>query len=255
MSDPFFDENSYPWDRPEAFRLYDALVVGVPNPAEIDLLYKRCARRLPPLNLNRDLSDLWKDALEHLGRRGALRTFCELCLGHSAVAIREASAAMLKAATQASQEREAKARDLAARTAERLRAVRDEDVARPPVLSLQERLLRTLANELGRVTPRIFYDPRVRVERLAAANTALLSITPLIKALSTAAEKEKRQPMRSELQELDHTLQERRKAVAETLSALEQVRSERSATPLCGALDEEATELIAAGAEAVRRLM
>jgi hypothetical protein len=296
MTNPFFDADNYPWARPEAVRLYNALVGGVPDPVEIDLLYKQSADKLPGLNLYQALAHICKEALENLASHGALRRFCELCLEHRAVAIREAAAAMLAAAADARPEREAvgrdpvaeqpptdvatprepapsaeraieelrdllvesisseeeakrivrqagltttvnwwtrdltsfwdtalhgahstwqmeelfaaaddvfganpywrdaKARYLAARKAERLHAVKDEDVAAPPVLSLQERQLRALAEALRRVTPRIFHDPRFRVERLAAANTMLQSVDPLIKALSAAAEEETRQP-------------------------------------------------------------
>jgi Effector-associated domain 1 len=358
MSNPFIDENIYPWERPEAIGLYEALVGGTPDPTEIDLLYKRSARQLPPLNLSQAPSHMWKDALEQLARHGALRSFCELCSQHRVVAIREASSTMLTATTEAWQEREAVGRDrvaeqrpadvampneaapsvdsaieqlrnllvesisseeeakrivrrarvaptvnwwtrdlasfwdtalarahtawrmedlfaaadevfganphwheararyLLAREAEPLHVVKDEvDIVPPPVLSLQERRLRALGDALGWVTPRIFHDPRVRVNRLAAANTALVSINPLIEALSVAAEEETRQPMRHELQELDRTLEKHKKAVAEKLSALERVRSERGAVQLCSDLDKEATGLIAAGAEATRRLM
>jgi hypothetical protein len=149
--------------------------------------------------------------------------------------------------------RDAKARYLAARDATRrqnpLRPV--EPVAAAPVLSLQERRLQALGDALERVVPSIFRDPRISVESLKAANTALCSVAPLIEALSAAAAKETRQPMRHQLQQLDHRLQQHKTAVSRKLAALETVRWESAARQLCDDLAKEAAGLLAAGAQAL----
>jgi hypothetical protein len=77
---------------------------------EIDLLYKQSADKLQVLNPYQPPAHIWKVALENLASYGALRRFCELCLEHRAVAVREAAAAML-AAAEARPEREAVGRD------------------------------------------------------------------------------------------------------------------------------------------------
>jgi hypothetical protein len=98
MPNSIFDRNSYPWHRPEAVRLYRALVDSVTEPAEIDLRYRMSSDHLPPLKLHQAPSLIWKDALEQIASHGALRRFVELCLGEPIYDIHEASRLMLEAA-------------------------------------------------------------------------------------------------------------------------------------------------------------
>ena len=122
-------------------------------------------------------------------------------------------------------------------------------------LTLNERRLRALDDALARVVSAVFGDPRIAVERLGKAKRALRSIAPIVEAVSAAATRETRQPRRYELQQLDHALLDRRTAVAQKLSALEKVRSEGEATPLCDDLAEEAAGLLHACAQAIQSVI
>jgi hypothetical protein len=108
-----------------------------------------------------------------------------------------------------------------------------------------------LANALGHVLPSIFRDPRIRVARLDAASNALLSVDPVIKALSAAAERETQQPLRHKLQRLDGLLQRRYEAVARELSVLDKIRSEGAAVKPCEKLAKETTGLLIAYEQAI----
>jgi hypothetical protein len=120
--------------------------------------------------------------------------------------------------------------------------------------SLNERRLRALDSALGRVVPNIFQDPRIRVDKLDAANAALLSVGPIIEALRAAANAENRQPMRHELQQLEHVLQKHYNAVSQKLSLLEQVGSEEEAMQPCEDLAIKAAALLAACTQAIKRV-
>jgi hypothetical protein len=243
MPNPFFDQNLYLWPREEAQQLHKALYQGLPEPAAIDLLYRKSVGELPPLDLRQTPDLIWAQALDKLALHGALRKFCELCATQSVIAIKEAALAMMQAETT---HPPAGARPL--------HLVGHEDVVPAVVLSLHERHLRALGDALQRVVPSIFRDSRIRVRRLRAAKQALLSVNPLMEALSEAAEEERQQPMRHQLQQLDHTLQKHKKAVSEILFALDKVRSERSARQPCDDLAEAASGLLAAGADALRHV-
>ena len=125
-----------------------------------------------------------------------------------------------------------------------------EEVA-PVDLAFHRRRLRMLANALGHVLPSIFRDPRIRVARLDAASNALLSVDPVIKALSAAAERETQQPLRHKLQRLDGLLQRRYEAVARELSVLDKIRSEGAAVKPCEKLAKETTGLLIAYEQAI----
>jgi hypothetical protein len=109
-----------------------------------------------------------------------------------------------------------------------------------------------LEEALARVVPWVFRDPRIAAERLAKAKAALESIGPLIAACREAAMRETGQPMRYNLQRLDHALRTGQTAVAGKLSALENVRSEDAARKPCADLAEQATGLLDACARAAR---
>lgn len=79
MEHPFFGQLRYPWHRQEADLFHEMLVEVVQNPAQIDLFYKKCADRLPPLALGAPLL-MWKEALENLATHGALRKLCDLAI-------------------------------------------------------------------------------------------------------------------------------------------------------------------------------
>jgi hypothetical protein len=149
---------------------------------------------------------------------------------------------------------EAKLEYLIARDADRPTHLRSAGRKRSAAVSLtlNERRLQALEEALGRVVPTIFRDPRITVERLYKANTALLSVDPFIEAFSAAAMKETKQPMRHELQQLDHVLRKQRMAVSQKLSALEKVGSEGAAVKLCDDLAKEAAGLFGAYAQAIR---
>lgn len=136
----------------------------------------------------------------------------------------------------------------------RLRSVRNGTTATVS-LTINERRVRDLEDALARVAPTVFDDPRIAVERLGKAKTALRSIAPLVEAVSVAAARETRQPRGYELQQLEHALLERRTAVAQNLSALGKVRSAGEAKPLCDDLVEEAAMLVHACVQAIQHVI
>jgi hypothetical protein len=243
MPNAFFDQNRYLWTHEEAQQLHKALYQGLREPAAIDLLYRKSADELPPLNLHQTPDLIWTQALDKLALHGALRKFCELCAEQGVIAIKEAALAIMQAETT---HPSAGARPL--------HLVGHGYVEPAEVLSLHERRLRALGDELKRVVPSIFRDSMIRVRRLRAAKKALLSVSPLIEALSEAAEEEKRQPMRHQLQQLDHALRKHKMEISEILSALDKVRSERAAKKPCDDLVKAASGLLAAGADALRHV-
>jgi hypothetical protein len=98
MSHPFFDSmvTNYPWERPEAVRLHEALYTAYPNPADIDRMYRQCASGLPPLALTAPPNVIWKEALESLTvHTGALRNLCDQSFTN--VRLRDAVAAVVSA--------------------------------------------------------------------------------------------------------------------------------------------------------------
>lgn len=80
MSHPFAGGINYPWARPETAHLYKVLIWDVANAAKIDLLFKKAAPELPPLNTQQASRALWKEALEQIATAGALLTLCRLLL-------------------------------------------------------------------------------------------------------------------------------------------------------------------------------
>jgi hypothetical protein len=121
----------------------------------------------------------------------------------------------------------------------------------PVDLSLYKRHLQILKDALGHVLPSIFHDPRIRATRLNAASNALLSVGPVIKVLSAAADKETQQPLQHKLQRMEDLLQRRYEAVSEKLSALDNVRSEGAAVKPCKDLAIEAAALLAVYEQAI----
>jgi hypothetical protein len=76
MVHPFFDTAAFPWQRPEAVQLRDALVAAFHNANEIDTLYRICGGSPGDLALNEAPSLIWAAALDKLVRTGALRKLC-----------------------------------------------------------------------------------------------------------------------------------------------------------------------------------
>jgi hypothetical protein len=130
----------------------------------------------------------------------------------------------------------------------------DGDV--PPVATPNPHQWRldALAQALDRIAPGIFRDPRISAEALSAASTALLSISPLVEALTVAAGRETLPQARFELQQLDGSLRRHYMAVAQKLAALNEVALETVAEPLCRDLATERVALITAGTRAILRV-
>jgi glycosyltransferase involved in cell wall biosynthesis len=120
--------------------------------------------------------------------------------------------------------------------------------------ALNERRLQDLDRALKKIAPGIYRNSKRRVTRLEAATTALLSVDPIIQALSAAVEAEKRQPALQKLQELEFNLQQHYITVSQRLSSLKQVRSEEDAVQPCQDLAGEAAELITACNQAIQRV-
>jgi hypothetical protein len=114
--------------------------------------------------------------------------------------------------------------------------------------------LDALAQAFDRIAPAIFRDPRISTEALSAASTTLLSIAPLVEALTAAARRETRPQARYELQQLEGRLRRHYVAVSQKLAALNEVGSERVAEPLCRNLATERAALITAGTQAILRV-
>jgi len=131
-----------------------------------------------------------------------------------------------------------------------MHSVSQDPTAASPTFN--ERRLDALGRALRQVVPSIYRNPRIRVRKLAAANSALLSVGPIMQALSAVAEAENRQPMRHKLQQLDHTLKQHYCTVSQKLSALEQVRSEEDAVQPCQDLATETAKLLAACDQAIQ---
>ena len=121
-------------------------------------------------------------------------------------------------------------------------------------VALNERYLHELGDALGSIAAEQFRDLRISDQRLKAANRALLAVGPMAAALHAAAEAETQQPRRYKLQRADYALATHNKEVAEKLSALEKVSSEKAAKPLCDVLAQEAASLLTAYAQAIRHV-
>ena len=102
--------------------------------------------------------------------------------------------------------------------------------------------------------PGIYRNPKKRVTRLAAAKAGLLSVNPIVQALSIAVEIEKEQPALQRLQELEFILQQHYNAVLQKLSILNELRSVEDAMQPCQDLAVETAGLIAACTQAIRRV-
>lgn len=118
-------------------------------------------------------------------------------------------------------------------------------------IALNKRYLSELGDALGSIAPEQFRDLRISDERLKAASRALLAVEPMAVALHAAAEAETRQPRRYKLQQADYALATHNREVAEKLSALQKVTSERAARPLCDDLAQQAAALLTAYAQAI----
>ncbi len=147
---------------------------------------------------------------------------------------------------------DAKAQYLEARAAARRSPPRYLAPARGEAFSPYEASLQAIEKALDRIVPAIFRDPRISAAVLNAASAALVSLNPLVEALRAAAEAEIQQRPRFELQQLDGSLRRHKEAISQQLSALQNVRSETTAEPLCRDLAVERAGLLATGARAIR---
>ena len=120
--------------------------------------------------------------------------------------------------------------------------------------ALNERRLQALDKALRQIVPGIYRNPKKRVTRLAAAKAGLLSVNPIVQALSIAVEIEKEQPALQRLQELEFILQQHYNAVLQKLSILNELRSVEDAMQPCQDLAVETAGLIAACTQAIRRV-
>ena len=147
---------------------------------------------------------------------------------------------------------DAKAQYLEARAAVRRSPPRYLAPARGEAFGPYEASLQAIEKALDRIVPAIFRDPRISAAVLNAASAALVSLNPLVEALRAAAEAEIQQRPRFELQQLDGSLRRHKDAISQQLSALQNVRSETTAEPLCRDLAVERAGLLATGARAIR---
>jgi hypothetical protein len=118
-------------------------------------------------------------------------------------------------------------------------------------VALNERYLRELGDALGGIEPKHFRDPRISDQKLKAASKALLAVEPMAAVLHAEAEAETREPRLYRLQQADYALTTHHKEVADTLSALQKVSSEKAAKPLCDVLAQQADALLTAYAQAI----
>src|SRR5262249_54603979 len=77
MTHPFSGPIPYPWHRPEAKALFDALIWDIRDANRVDILVRTAAPTLQPLNLVQAPPDLWKDALDRVAVAGALLALCQ----------------------------------------------------------------------------------------------------------------------------------------------------------------------------------
>jgi hypothetical protein len=80
---PFQGGMPYPWDRPEARALYDALSRDLTVPGQIDMLAKSFAPAAPALNLNQPPAELWRLALTSISLADGLLALCERLAGEA----------------------------------------------------------------------------------------------------------------------------------------------------------------------------
>jgi hypothetical protein len=77
---PFFDVDKYPWDRPDARELYNALWRAIPHPDRIDVMYRASGSGLPPLALRDPPDCIWTHVLDALASARRLKGFLERLL-------------------------------------------------------------------------------------------------------------------------------------------------------------------------------
>jgi hypothetical protein len=94
---PFAGGMPYPWERPEAMALYDALSDAVRTTNEIDMLVRAAAPGAPPLNLGQPPGAIWRDALAEIALAGGLLDLCRRLAGDGRVAVAQAAQAMVDA--------------------------------------------------------------------------------------------------------------------------------------------------------------
>ena len=78
MVHPFTNAVAYPWACQEAHQLYEVLVRDVTDFARIDVLVKRAAPGLAPLNRAEAPAVVWKNALEQIAAAGTLHALCQI---------------------------------------------------------------------------------------------------------------------------------------------------------------------------------
>ena len=95
---PFQGGIPYPWDRPVAQALYEALSRDLTLPGQIDILARTYAPAAPALNLNQSPAELWRLALTSIALADRLLALCEYLVGQAAlVAVAAAAQAVLDA--------------------------------------------------------------------------------------------------------------------------------------------------------------
>jgi hypothetical protein len=95
---PFAGGLPYPWERPEAIALYDALSRDVTTNNEIVMLVQAAAPGAPALNLGQPPGAIWREALVTVSLAGGLLDLCRrLADDGGRVALARAAQAMLDA--------------------------------------------------------------------------------------------------------------------------------------------------------------
>jgi hypothetical protein len=77
MPHPIFDVSPFAVNRPEAQALMRELLRAFVAPAAINIVYRRVAADLEPLNLAQQPRLIWQEALDNLAIAGYLERFCE----------------------------------------------------------------------------------------------------------------------------------------------------------------------------------
>jgi hypothetical protein len=86
MSHPFFDAVTFPHHRLDARELHKSLYQTLGSPAQIDLLYRKCAEGLMPLTPGAPPNVMWAEALDKLTAARALPKLFELVLADASLA-------------------------------------------------------------------------------------------------------------------------------------------------------------------------
>jgi len=95
---PFQGGIPYPWDRPEAKALHEALSQAVREPGRIDMMARAAAPAVPALNLGWSPGRLWQQALEDICLGDRLLVLCEnLAAEQGLVAVARAARVVLDA--------------------------------------------------------------------------------------------------------------------------------------------------------------